>query len=285
MKKILCALAAIFATCYIYGQPLNIFQKRDDLKDFSSKTTQVVVKGNNSLDDVMLIDAVKKYWIISPYEICPMERFEEIKTDTSYFFLMRVDGQFSKEKEPSMEFLTLVRGSEKASEGINFMPDVLSLPYRTLDDDSGDSFAYLAPFINIIQKHIAKVQEKKISSYVGMGAYSDGMNEAKDKTILFCPEDFCFGISQEMLDNDFHGKAKLVTKEEKEQAIDNWSPDTLIAVIVSPSVNQKGAYCFKMLISTDTRELFLYKKHKMSGKFGSGFTPEDYKRIATPYAY
>ena len=84
-----------------------------------------------------------------------------------------------------------------------------------------------------------------------MGAYSDGMNEAQDKTILFCPEDFCFGISQEMLDNDFHGKAKLVTKEEKEQAIDNWSPDTLIAVIVSPSVNQKGAYCFKMLITVN----------------------------------
>ena len=44
------------------------------------------------------------------YAIVDMEEFEKIKTDTNYFFLMKVDGQFCKEKEPAMEFLALVKG-------------------------------------------------------------------------------------------------------------------------------------------------------------------------------
>lgn len=285
MKKFITLFVSVLITLPMFGQIKSLFQKRVYLEDFEKKTTQVVVKGNHSLDDIMLIDAVKKYWYLSPYEVCSMENFEKIKGDTSYFFLMRVDGQFSKEKEPSMEFLTLVKGGEEAEKGLNHMPEILSLPYRTLDDDSGDSFAYLAPFINIIQSHIVKIQERKMSALVGISAYSDGMNDAGNRTILFCKEDFGFEVTQEMLDEDFHGKAKLVTKDEKERAIKDWDKETLVAIIVAPSVNQKGAFCFKMLISTDTRELFLYKKHKMMGKFGVGFTNEDYKRIAAPYAF
>lgn len=285
MKKFITLSVSILLTLSLSAQVKNIFQKKDDLKDFDKRTTQVVVKGNHSLDDIMLIDAVKKYWYLSPFEICPMDKFEQIKCDTSYYFLMRVDGQFSKEKEPSMEFLTLLRGSEDAVKGLNRMPEIMSLPYRTLDDDSGDSFAYLAPFINIIQSHVVKIQERKFSSIIGVSAYSDNMDEASGRTILFCKEDFGFEVTHEMLDEDFKGKAKLVTKEEKERAIKDWDKETLVAIIVSPSVNQKGAYCFKMLVSTDSRELFLYKKHKMMGKFGIGFTPEDYKRIAAPYSF
>lgn len=285
MKKIIAVAVSIFMACGLYGQVLSVFQKKDDLKDFSSKTTQIVVKGNNSLDDMMLIDAVKKYWHLSPYEICSMERFDQIKCDTSYYFLMRVDGQFSKEREAAMEFLTLLKGDEKAAQGINHMPEILSLPYRPLNDRSGDSFAYLEPFINIIQNHVIKIQEHKISSIIGISAYSDGMNGVNDKTILFEEDDFAFEVTQEMLDNDFHGKAKLASKDEIEKAIKEWRPNTLVSVVVSPSVEQKGSFCFKMLISTDTRELFFYRKHKLMGKVGIGFSKEDYKRIAAPYAY
>jgi hypothetical protein len=70
-----------------------------------------VIQGNNSLEDIVLMDAVKQHWHLSPYEFCNMEAFENIKRDTNFFFLMKVDGQFSKEKEPAMEFLTLVKGS------------------------------------------------------------------------------------------------------------------------------------------------------------------------------
>jgi hypothetical protein len=285
MKKIIAVAVSIFIASISYGQGLSIFQKKVNLNDFSSKTTQVVVNGNNSLDDIMLINAVKKYWHLSPYNICTMEEFEKIKCDTSYYFLMKVDGHFAKEKEPSMEFLTLLKGDEKGAQGLNAMPEILSLPYRALDDDSGDSFAYLEPFITIIQNHVVKIQEQKFSWLIGISAYSDGMNGVSDMDILFSEEDFAFDVTQQMLDGDFHGKAKLTTKDEIESAIKEWRPNTLVSIVVSPKTEQKGAFCFKMLISTETRELYLYKKHKLGGKVGTGFTKEDYKRIAAPYAY
>lgn len=232
-----------------------------------------------------MMDAIKNHWHLSPYEFCNMETFEKIKTDTNYFFLMKVDGQFSKEREPAMEFLTLVKGSEKAADGLNQMPEVLSLPYRPLNDDSGDSFIYTAPFINIIQAHILKVQRNKHSAYIGLSAYSDGMNGASDKEILFDQNGFNFEVTQEMLDKDFKGKARLATKDEIEKALKERRPNTLVSVIVAPSLNQRGSYCFKMLISTDTWELYLYRKHKMSGKTGAGFTKEDYRRVSAPFAF
>lgn len=285
MRKTIAIIVSLLAASALYGQGFSLFQKKDDLKNFSAKTTQVVVQGNSSLDDLMLMNAIKNHWHLSPYEFCNMEKFEEIKTDTNYFFLMKVDGQFSKEHEPAMEFLTLVKGSEKASGGLDKMPEVLSLPYRPLNDDSGDSFEYLAPFINIIQAHILKVQRNKLSAYIGISAYSDGMNGASSKEILFCQDGFNFEVTQEMLDEDFKGKARLVTKDEIGKALKERRPETLVSVIVAPNVNQRGSYCFKMLISADTWELYLYRKHKMSGKSGAGFTKEDYKRIAAPYSF
>jgi hypothetical protein len=285
MRKIVAVLILFIGVNSVFGQNFNLFNRKDDLKNFSAKTTYVVIQGNNSLEDIVLMDAVKQHWHLSPYEFCNMEEFENIKRDTNFFFLMKVDGQFSKEKEPAMEFLTLVKGSENSSEGLNNMYEVLSLPYKPLNDDSGEEFIYTAPFINIIQAHILKVQRNKLSAYIGISAYSDGMNGAEDKEILFAEDDFGFEVTQEMLDEDFKGKAKLVTKEEIEKAIEERRPNTLVCAVVAPSINQRGSFCFKMLISADTWELYLYRKHKMSAKQGAGLQKEDYRRISAPYAF
>lgn len=285
MRKFTAILFLFFCSISVFGQGLSLFQKKDDLKNFSAKTTKVVIQGNSSLDDIVLMDAVKNHWHLSPYEFCDMEEFEKIKTDTNYFFLMKVDGQFCKEKEPAMEFLALVKGSEKAADGLNHMPEILALPYRPLNDRSGDSFAYLPPFINVIQAHILKIQRNKLSAYIGLSAYSDGMDGTNDKDILFDVEDLGFEIDQDMIDKDFKGKGHLVTQVEVERAITERRPNTLATIVIAPSINQRGSYCFKILISTDTWELYMYRKHKVSSKFGVGFTKEDYKRIATPYAF
>ena len=204
MRKIIAVLILFIGINSAFGQNFNLFNRKDDLKNFSAKTTYVVIQGNNSLEDIVLMDAVKQHWHLSPYEFCNMEEFENIKRDTNFFFLMKVDGQFSKEKEPAMEFLTLVKGSENSAEGLNNMYEVLSLPYKPLNDDSGEEFIYTAPFINIIQAHILKVQRNKLSAYIGISAYSDGMNGAEDKEILFAEDDFGFEVTQEMLDEDFY---------------------------------------------------------------------------------
>ena len=39
-------------------------------------------------------------------------------------------------------------------------------------------------------------------------------------------------------------------------------------------------WCYKMIISADTYELYYFKKHKISPKKGPGFLKSDLKRIS-----
>jgi hypothetical protein len=48
---------------------------------------------------------------------------------------------------------------------------------------------------------------------------------------------------------------------------------------VAPFEPQPGAYCYKMLIDTQTHKLYYYKRHRISSKAGAGFLKDDLKRI------
>lgn len=277
-------IPSIITSTVAYSQSFSLFNKKDDLKDFTSRTLKVVLDGNGSLDDVMLMDAVKEHWSLSPYEFCTLDEFQTMMADTNYYFLVKVDGQFCKENEPAMEFLSLLKGVEGATD-LNALSEVLSLPYRPLNDKSGDSYGYLPPFINVIQAHVLKVQRNKLSAYIGVGAYSDGMDGAKGKHLYLSEDDFLFEVTPQMLKEDFQGMAKFVSKEEKEEILLDREPNGLVSIIVAPEVNQRGSYCFKMIISSDTWELYLYRKHKMSSKAGAGFNKEDYRRMSVPYSF
>lgn len=283
MKRIITLFLTLIITCSAFAQDKSIFSKKEDLKDFTAKTTKVVLSEDNSLLDLMLKDAIEKEWYVSPFEFCSKEEFDKIKSDTSYYFLMRVNGAFSKESEPAMEFLTLLKGGPEALKGLNEMPEILSMPLQPINDSEGKIFTFLPSYINIIQAHVLKVTRNVLSAYIGISAYTNLMDGATDKKILFSSDDFSFKVTDEKLEKDFKGMAKFATEEEIDKALADKASNTLVSLIIAPNINQNGSYCYKMLISTDSRELYLYRKHKMTGKNGRGFLTEDYRRISTPY--
>ena len=78
------------------------------------------------------------------------------------------------------------------------------------------------------------------------------------------------------------GKGERVTIMDEEDAdglmLDN-APNTIVSYVVAPFEAQPGAFCYKMLIDTQTHTLHYYKRHKISAKAGAGFLTEDLKRI------
>lgn len=285
MKRLLCILMSALMVSALCAQDKPLFSKKDAFKDFTAKTTKIVLAQDNSLLDLMLKDAIDKNWTISPYEFCSMEEFEKIKSDTSYYFLVRVNGKLKKENEPSMEYISLLKGGEGAEKGLSNMPDIISIPLQPIDDNEGRVFTYLPAFIRIIQNHVIQINSSIFSAYIGIAAYADKMNGVNDKTILFEENDFAFQVPQEKLEKDFKGKAKIVSQSEIDKALETKAPNTLVSLVIAPNIEQKGSFCYKMLISTDSEELYLYRKLKLGGKNKKGFTTEDYKRIAAPYAY
>ena len=214
------------------------------------------------MTDLLLRKAIEADWFLSPYEFCSWEDFERIKTDSTYYFLIRATGQHSSENEPAMEFWTLLKGSPDATEGISGLPEVLSLPLQPLQDNSGRIFPFLPAYVRIIQQHITKVIREDRGHFSGLNEYANGMDNTSGLTLLFSKDDFASPVTEEELNKLFAGHARLV---------------------LYPSINQRGSYCYKMILRADTYELLFYRKHKINARNGNGFLMEDIRRLAVPY--
>ena len=106
MKRILILIAAVLLPVFAAAQA-QINTKKVKIGDFTQKVTKVVLTGNMFYDS-SLEDEIVARWRVSPYEFCTLPEFEQLKGSDEYYFLLTTKGQFKKESEPGLQFLTLV---------------------------------------------------------------------------------------------------------------------------------------------------------------------------------
>ena len=162
------AIAGLLLTTDALGQA-QITTRREKLKDFTSKTTKVVLTGDEFLDEAVK-ESVAATWTVSPYEFCSNEEFQNLKGNADFYFLMVVKGQFRRESEPGIDMLTLVKGGEGADKSINDMFEVVSFPLRSTEDPSGREFVLLPAFLKIIQEHTTSLTDTEMKAYSNIGA-------------------------------------------------------------------------------------------------------------------
>lgn len=272
MKKILLiiALAAISASAFAQAQ---IDTKKVKIGDFTQKVTKVVLTGS-ALFDGVLQDEVAARWRVSPYEFCSLEEFNSLKNSDKYYFLLTTKGQFKKETEPSLQFLTLVKGGNQASKGIDEMLEIVSLPIASAEDPSGRELVFLPVFLNIIQKYTVDSMDKDYSAYAGLGNYTSLISKSEGMNIVFSEDD----LDATVTENELAGF--VVTDEDSADkfVMDN-TPNTLVSYVAAPSNPVNGSFCYKMLVNAETYELYFYRKHRINAKNGPGFMPYDIRHI------
>ena len=275
LKLLALAIAGLLVTTEIFGQ-VQITTRREKLKDFTSKTTKVVLTGDEFLDEAMK-ESVAATWTVSPYEFCTNDEFQKLKTDANFYFLMVVKGQFRRESEPGIDMLTLVKGGEGADTSINDMFEVVSFPLRSSEDPSGREFVLLPAFLKIIQSHTTGLTETEMKAYSSIGAKDS--KKLRIKRIFFWSEDFAPQVDEQTkrsLDED------ILIKEDEDEVDEIFSEgtfNTVVSYVVAPSEPVNGSICYKMLIGSDNHELYYFKKHKITAKSGKGFLTSDLKAI------
>lgn len=279
MKRTFFAIACLLLLSITAAGQTKIMTRKLDIGDVSSKITKVVLTGNDAVTNLAIKEEIERNWVISPYEFCTLEEFERIKCDTNYFFLLKTIGQYKKEPEPSVEFLSLLRGGPDAEKGLDKMLEVISLPLRALSDESGRYFTFIPAYINIIQEHIPIVTRSDISAYTGIYTYTDKINKSGDMEVLFCDTDLSEDITDSARERYFKDGMEIVDSETIDEALADMQPNTLVSYTVAA---KDGRFCFKMLISTEDYSLYFYRKHRMSRRLGPGFLIEDIKRVALP---
>ena len=277
MRKILILLTALVIPVITSAQA-QINTKKVKIGDFTEKITKVVLTGNSFLDSSLKSDVANK-WRVSPYEFCTLEEFEKLKYYDDYYFLLTVSGKFKKEDGPGTDLLTLVKGGNGASGGINGLLEVVSIPICPTEDPSGREFVFLPVLLDIIQSYTLESMEKDISGYTGLSNYSMNLHKAAGMEIIFSENDLSNEITREFRDLNFDSDMVITDEDTADGYVFELEPNTLVSYTVSPTTPQPGSYCYKMLINTQTNELYYYRRHKISKKFGPGFLAEDIKRI------
>jgi len=142
---------------------MKVYTRSVKLKDFTSKTTKVVLGGTDDFNTA-LREEVFSLWSISPYEFCNAEDFKKIRTNNDYYFL-------HPEVSAGIVFLVLEKGG-KAQEADPLKQGftLASLPICGEKDSSGDNLQYMAAFVDIIQNFMEAALRNESVSYKGIKA-------------------------------------------------------------------------------------------------------------------
>ena len=276
MKKLIILITALIMPL-MAGAQAQITTKKVKIEDFTQKVTKVVLNGN-PFYDTSFKDEVAARWRISPYEFCTLEEFEGLKGNDSYYFLILTQGQFRKETAPGLQFISLVKGGQGADKGIGDLLEVVSLPFASAEYPSGRELIFLPAFLDIIQNHTLEAMENDFNAYGGLSNTAQKLGKAGNMDIVISEDDLNSLVSEEMTDSE----GMTVTDEDDADSymLDEVS-GTLVSYVVAPSEPVKGSFCYKMLIDTNTHQVYYFRKHRISKNLGTGFLPEDIKKIAS----
>ena len=277
MKKFLILITAVMLPILASGQA-QITTKKAKIADFPNKVTKVVLPGNAFYDGAFQ-EVISSRWRVSPFEFCSLSEFDKLKGSDQYYFMMLTQGQFKNENEPGLQFITLIKGGADAAKGIDSMLEVVTVPFAAADFPSGRELIYLPALIDIIQNYTMSSIEKDFSNLGGLSAYATNLTKANKMEIVFAEDD----LSNEITDADKAAMAEknisITDSEEVDALADGKGSNTLVSYTVAPEEPVAGSFCYKMLIDTNTHELYYFRKHKISKKLSKGFLSEDIKRI------
>ena len=279
MKRLVVFIAAVMLPVLGFAQA-QINTKKVKIEDFTQKVTKVVLTGNMFYDST-LEDEIIARWKVSPYEFCTLTEFEEIKGNEDFYFLLTIKGQFKKESEPGLQFLTLVKGGAKAEKGISSMLEIVSLPVASAEDPSGREIEFFPAFIDLIQEHALNSMEKDTYGYTGLSNYTLALPKTKGMTIVFSEDDMSKEVTEALIEEYFDDDMMIVS----EASADNYMADTdnrsVVSYVVAPTEAKVGSYCYKMLFDNQSHTLYYYRKHRIGKDLGVGFLAEDIRRIAS----
>ncbi len=273
MRKISCILLSLVLSLPLWAQG-QVSTRKHKLADFTDKVTQVVLTGNEMLTSALREEVVAG-WTASAFEFSTLDRFEKIKSEEKYYFLMVAESG-------GISFLTLLKGDPEAKEkGISAMHEVISLPLVAAMGGSGRELTYLGGLIKTVQEYTLEAMESEKVAY-GMEAW---VNKNYDKwghtkQIRIASEDLSENVTEKELKKYLDEDFQVVDTADADQAYLDAQYNTLVSYVVAPLFPEKGDVCYKMLFDADTHTLYYISRHRIDARRGAGFLPEDLKRLA-----
>lgn len=277
MKKIIFTALCILL-CIGAGAQAKIQTKKYKIADLPDKTMKVVLTGSEILD-ANLKEYLQNIWSISPYEFCTYTDFESMKQNEGYYFLILTDSQFRNDRQAGIKMFTLYKGTEKASNNVKGLYEVISIPFCSAADNDGKEINFLPLILRSFQMQVQKMmaQEFIVTSMVE-AKVDKALGKWQDR-VMMTADDIAFEVNNSIKAIYRHENIDIVPENEVQDVVDAQKSGYLVAYTVNPPEGSKGSVCFKMLFNAATSELFYISKHTVSVKNPAGFTQSDLKKI------
>ncbi|HPJ59416.1 MAG TPA: hypothetical protein P5180_11800 [Bacteroidales bacterium] len=280
MKKLLLSLPLLMLAGFLKGQAP--FPSGEEIKQFSvSKTCVVLEEDLFSAYNVIIRDAMKQFWSITPFEFIDVGEFNTRNTDRNYSFIVLTETNYQKDKTGSVyKYINLLQG--KRVEKLGQMPEICAVPLAYAGEDDVEYGYKLGAILQFMQKHASLIMEdpsKTGRKYLRY--YNENIPRLKGKTILVMEKDLSPQInSPEKIKAYYSGNIEVVGEDEIIKATENKTPGVVILHKVGPEGEKSDmGYCFKMLIGADDAEMYYYDMHTISKANPNGLLPADLKRI------
>ncbi|HPE17849.1 MAG TPA: hypothetical protein PLM76_04370 [Tenuifilaceae bacterium] len=257
--------------------------RHEDIKTFLETTTYIVLEDNPMSEyNFKIKKAVEGSWTITPYEFITATQFEEMRTDISKSFLVKLQVKFSKDKlEATYNFLSVVLGA--AVKRHTDLPDICSIPlsYSSVPEDS---YAYkLESLIRFAQNHIKMLDQNPELIKKGnlFDYYNKNTKDAKTKELWLLENDIDKGTrSMSDLRKNYKHPVKIVTKEDIEKAIAEKNDKILFLHKVGPEGTRLQARCYKVIIGAGDDQFYYFDYHMITEKNGDGILAKDLKKLS-----
>ena len=251
----------------------QIKTRRVRISDFTTKTTKVVLRGEDVLSSA-LVSEITSRWRISPYEFCTTEEFEKLRTSPDYYFLVLTSGKTPKEGDSGILALSLVKGgSEQDPDPARITMTLVTFPLASEVAPSGRELALLPAAIDIIQDFTQRAMLSDKAAYGGLAAYSSNFTNRKATSLVFAPEEVS-GVKSELLSDS------VTATEEVDDIFEKQEEGTFVGFIVAPSSPVSGQYCYKMLIDAGTHSLCWFRRERIKEPAAVAFTSSEIRKLS-----
>ena len=256
-----------------WGQA-QVFTKKARIANFLTKTTKIVLTGNQMFDSALKED-VARCWRVTPYEFCEPAEFDGLKNNGNYYFLRTAPSQ----DIPGIMFMSLIKGG-KEDNTVNSYYEICQIPVSDSDVSSMHNLVFISAYIDILQKYMTDAMESDKVGYAGIEYYCKSMSSITDRNIYIDRSDIGQQVKEDMIGKTFDKNIIISDSGQTEQLFIDNTRDAVIGVMIAPQNPEKGSYCYKMLVSADGHELLYFDKHKCIVENMKGFQANDLKEIS-----
>ncbi len=283
MKYPFAFFMVLFLTFSGFAQTKKVTNaNKQQIEDFFKSTTMVVMDANPLIGyNIVIADAIKKYWTVTPYEIITSDQFDQMYTDPkrSFIFLSKV--QLEKDKEEVYYlYMNIVMGAKV--DDITDLPELLSLPlaYTGVDEDS--YVDKLPVMIRFSQLHVNNLKAAKNPRLIfNLKNYDGDAKLLKNKTLLVQESDLSGEVNTlEKIRAVYQGPVKIVSSEEMAQAIEGQTPNTAILHQISPGEEDNKGRSYCEIFGTDDAKLYYYNFQTISARRPAGMLARDFRLIS-----